>query len=180
MVLGLGLAWLLVFSNPWSRLFHPLMDPGMGAVLPVDEDTRRRSRSALLRREVLVLSLPFAACGFVFSVRLEGNRALQMVSAAVVVVAIGLALVEPLRRLAGRWHRAPRAVGLLIATAFAALTQLGAAGPWLGMLALVGLELARGQVRHPDQLGRANGSRTTAAEGVRHGRGTTAPEESEP
>lgn len=129
MILSIGLVWTLVLSNPWSRLFHPSINRTMGQILPVSQQNRWLAQTLFLVREVLVLSVPFA----VVSVVLPSSE--QVLSALVVpIVCVGL--VPFLAEVAERSHQAPRGLGFLVVIVAAALTQVGAVGPWLAAVAL--------------------------------------------
>jgi hypothetical protein len=129
MVAGIGLGWLLLLTNPWSRLHHPAMDPGLGLVLPTSHRDRRRARLYLLIREALFLTVPFALTGLVLP-------NLEQISAAFLVPAVAVSLVPVLDSAARASHQAPRAIGFLVVAFFAALTSVGFYGPWLGFLGL--------------------------------------------
>lgn len=129
MILSIGLVWTLVLSNPWSRLFHPSVNRKMGLILPVSQEERWLAQRLYLLREVVVLSVPFA----VVSVVLPSSE--QVLSAAVVPV-LCIGLVPFLADVAERAHQAPRGLGFFVVIVAAALTQVGAVGPWLAAAAL--------------------------------------------
>ena len=140
MIVAVILVWVLALVSPWSRLWHPDMEPGMGHVLPVSRRDWRRARQILLVREVAIIVVPLALSGLLLP---EGTQRIAPVIAAAVAL-VAIPLVDWMSSFA---YRLSRVAGALLAILFAALTHwaLWMAGVGVLIVALASWSVGRGQ-----------------------------------
>ena len=145
MVVAVILTWTLALVSPWSRLWHPDMEPGMGLVLPVSTGDWRRARQILLAREVAMIVVPL---GLLATILPENGQRL----AGLVAIMTAFSAIPFVDWMSSHSHRFSRLAGVIIAMVLAVLTHsaLWAATIGVAVTALASFTVGWGRRRDQD------------------------------